>query len=132
MEYPFPLDLEQRTDAILPNLKSKTKESFQIKNGTELCDDQDTEFEIDDIDDLQNALEEKLDNDRNVKFDSQYTFDLFVKMEQLNGNNTPGKQFKIKQQLNNDNNSNEMEQLNEKQFKINNNENKRNDKNYFQ
>ncbi len=82
---------------MLSNLKSKTNQTFQME--TEM------EFEIDDIDDLKNAVEEKLDNDENVKFNSQFTFDLFVKMEHLNDNNTPETQFKLKHQLNNINNT---------------------------
>eukprot|EP01084_Bolivina_argentea_P249430 417545_1 len=80
--YPFPLDLEQWTDDMLSDLKSRIEKTFKIKTEFLFCEDKKREFDIDDIDDLKTAVEERYKKDKNIEFNSKFIFDLYIKMEQ--------------------------------------------------
>eukprot|EP01084_Bolivina_argentea_P237873 399666_1 len=66
--YPFALNLELWDDNMLYNLKLALKNEFKITSEFALCEDEDRELELDDIEDMKTAFDDIDDDKKNSSF----------------------------------------------------------------
>eukprot|EP01084_Bolivina_argentea_P237874 399669_1 len=73
----FALNPEIWNENMLYNLKVRVKNEFKITSKFSLCEDEDRELELDDIDDMKSAFDEVDDEEKN----SSFVMNLYVKEE---------------------------------------------------